>query len=134
MKLGYSFIILLLFCRIDGNNFHIGGSYQPWNFPSEYGQNISDSPKTDTSAIENFPSHKVVRRKKKLGPGGVASIIGGVTFFVSCAALLVAMRINKSRARKLLSFEGSQSSFDSLPLSAVKGKHLNLHLCYIDTL
>uniref|UniRef100_A0A7N0U6M3 Protein kinase domain-containing protein n=1 Tax=Kalanchoe fedtschenkoi TaxID=63787 RepID=A0A7N0U6M3_KALFE len=105
---------------IDGNNFHIGGSYRPWNFPSENWQNISDSPKTKSSAIENFPSHKVVPLKKKLGLGGVAAIIGGGTFLMSCAALLVAIHIKKSRAQKNRSFEGSQSSFNTLPLSVVR--------------
>ncbi|XP_057982485.1 protein STRUBBELIG-RECEPTOR FAMILY 2 [Malania oleifera] len=110
---------------IGGNKFHPGANYEPWHFPSETvptEQNISSPPTTQSNAIESYPSLKEGKqRKRKLGPGGIACMVGGGTLLVSCAALMIAIRINRSRAQKLKNLESTNSSLHSLPVSTIRG-------------
>ncbi|KAI5585741.1 hypothetical protein BDE02_06G165200 [Populus trichocarpa] len=84
---------------IDGNQFHIGANYPPWNYPSDngsIGQNFNGPPTTESSAMENYikvNGHK----KKRLGPGGIVFAVGVVALVVTCAAIFIAMRIKRSR-------------------------------------
>ncbi|GAV63935.1 Pkinase_Tyr domain-containing protein/LRR_6 domain-containing protein/LRR_8 domain-containing protein [Cephalotus follicularis] len=109
---------------IGGNKFHAGGNYPPWDFPlgtMPTEQNITGPPRTKSNAIEHYPSHKVGGHKKKsLGPGGIACMVGGVTLVATCAALFIAVRIYRSRIRKLNSLESSKSTLHSLPISTAR--------------
>ncbi|KAL9399709.1 hypothetical protein Peur_008670 [Populus x canadensis] len=84
---------------IDGNQFHIGANYPPWNYPSDngsIGQNFNGPPTTESSAMENYikvNGHK----KKRLGPGGIVFAVGVVALVVTCAAIFIALRIKRSR-------------------------------------
>ncbi|XP_019077132.1 protein STRUBBELIG-RECEPTOR FAMILY 2 isoform X2 [Vitis vinifera] len=104
-----------------GNRFHPGGNYPPWDFPLETEQNINSPPTTESSAVENYPSRKAHERKKKrLGPGGIALMVGGGTLLVSCAALLLTVRINRARAQTHKSLEGSESALHCIPTTTVE--------------
>eukprot|EP00257_Ricinus_communis_P022932 XP_015582794.1 protein STRUBBELIG-RECEPTOR FAMILY 2 [Ricinus communis] len=85
---------------IDGNKFHIGANYPPWNYPLEnvtIGQNFSGPPSAESSALENYPNHKAAEHKKRrLGPGGIACVVGGTTLVVACAAIFFAVRVKQS--------------------------------------
>ncbi|KAK3023430.1 hypothetical protein RJ639_042674 [Escallonia herrerae] len=109
---------------IGGNIFDKGGNYPPWTFPLDTipnEQNISSPPSTVSSAIASYPSHKVRRKKKKgLGPGGVACMVGGATLVATCAALFIVVRVHQARAKKLRSVENSESSRQSLPMSTAR--------------
>lgn len=87
------------------------------------GKNVSSPPTTESSAIATYPSHKAGRQKKKgLGPGGLAFMIGGVTLMTTCAALIIVIRIHRSRAKKRLRVEiCSDCSHHSIPLSTTRG-------------
>ncbi|KAK2976129.1 hypothetical protein RJ640_010664 [Escallonia rubra] len=120
---------------IGGNIFDKGGNYPPWTFPLDTipnEQNISSPPSTVSSAIESYPSRKVRRKKKKgLGPGGVACMVGGATLVATCAALFIVVRVHQARAKKLRSIENSESLRQSFPMSIARvGYHL-LQLPYI---
>ncbi|XP_031397333.1 protein STRUBBELIG-RECEPTOR FAMILY 2 [Punica granatum] len=94
------------------NHFHAAGSPM-WDFPPSLPikRNISSPPTSQSTAIGNYPSPKARRpRKKKMGPGGIACIVGGVTLAVSCAAFLIAIRIHRTRAMKPKGFGSSSSS------------------------
>nr|CAN63788.1 hypothetical protein VITISV_000288 [Vitis vinifera] len=106
-----------------GNRFHPGGNYPPWDFPLETEQNINSPPTTESSAVENYPSRKAHERKKKrLGPGGIALMVGGGTLLVSCAALLLTVRINRARAQTHKSLEGSESALHCIPTTTVEAE------------
>ncbi|XP_004306222.1 PREDICTED: protein STRUBBELIG-RECEPTOR FAMILY 2-like [Fragaria vesca subsp. vesca] len=89
---------------IGGNSFHLpGDNYPPWNFPLEtqgsiIESNIHPPPATQSSAMEKSnPSTKLGGHKKRtLGPGGIAFMIGGGTLVASCVALYIAHRIKQS--------------------------------------
>ncbi|XP_075639552.1 protein STRUBBELIG-RECEPTOR FAMILY 2 [Castanea sativa] len=106
---------------IGGNRFHVGDNSPPWDFPLEtvpIEQNISTPPTTQSSAVENYPPHKESgHKKKKLGPGGIAFMVGGGTLVATCAALAIAISINRSRAQKHKMLENSNRSLCSLPVS-----------------
>ncbi|KAL6987047.1 non-specific serine,threonine protein kinase [Sarracenia purpurea var. burkii] len=109
----------------EGNILKAGENDPPWNFPLETvptGQSIKNPPKTESSAIENYPSHKVRRHKNKiLGPGEVAFMVGGGTLAATCAALIIAIRKHQSRAKKRLCPEiRSECSRQSLRLGKSK--------------
>ncbi|KAH8504959.1 hypothetical protein H0E87_012266 [Populus deltoides] len=83
---------------IDGNQFHIGANYPPWNYPSDngsIGQNFNGPPTTESSAMENYIKVKG-HKKKRLGPGGIVFAVGVVVLVVTCAAIFIAMRIKRS--------------------------------------
>ncbi|PRQ44525.1 putative protein kinase RLK-Pelle-LRR-V family [Rosa chinensis] len=106
---------------IGGNSFHLpGDNYPPWDFPLEtqtsvIEQNIHPPPATQSSAMEKSkPSTKLGgHKKRRLGPGGIAFMIGGGTLVASCVALYIAVRIKQSRAQKLITLGGSNSSIHS---------------------
>ncbi|KAF8395893.1 hypothetical protein HHK36_019848 [Tetracentron sinense] len=106
------------------NMFQIGGNSPPWNFPFDVlptQQNISSPPTTQSSAIESYPSRGVDQQKqKRIGPGGIACMVGGGTLLATCAALVIAIRIIRSRALKIKSYEGCDSSMHSLPISTIR--------------
>ncbi|XP_010257426.1 PREDICTED: protein STRUBBELIG-RECEPTOR FAMILY 2 isoform X2 [Nelumbo nucifera] len=105
---------------IGENMFRTVASYPPWDFPGDQpiDQNISIPPRTQSSAIASYPSLRVVKnRQKRLGPGGIAFMVGGVTLIVTCAAFIIAVRINRSRSRMQKILETNASSIHSLPIS-----------------
>lgn len=119
-------LLFLPLTRIWGNKFHVGDNSPTWDFPLEtvpIEKNISSPPTTQSSAIENYPSIKEGGHKKKLGPGGVAFIVGGGTLVVSCAALYFAIQINRYRAQKLQNL-GCHSPMHSLTITTAKGELL----------
>lgn len=102
----------------------------PWTFPLDtvpVEHNISHPPTTHTSssAIKNFAPPKVSEHKKKhLGPGRIACMVGGGTLMAAGVALLVAIRLNKLHAQNLnlKRSESNNSSLHSHPSSASIGK------------
>ncbi|GFY96277.1 STRUBBELIG-receptor family 2 [Actinidia rufa] len=128
-KNGFTGSVILLACLplsdlLEGNSLKAAENDPPWNFPLEVPaeQNISSPPTTEANAMESYPSQKVGRHKKnRLGPGGVACLVGGVTLMATCAALVIVIRIHRSRAQKRLRVEISREcSQHSLPLSSSK--------------
>ncbi|PSS01834.1 Protein STRUBBELIG-RECEPTOR FAMILY 2 like [Actinidia chinensis var. chinensis] len=109
---------------LEGNSLKAAENDPPWNFPLEVPaeQNISSPPTTEANAMESYPSQKVGRHKKnRLGPGGVACLVGGVTLMAACTALVIVIRIHQSRAQKRLRVEISREcSQHSLPLRTSK--------------
>lgn len=107
---------------IGGNKFHREENYPPWFFPLDTMPNITSPPSTESSAVESYPSHSHhahKHKKKGLGPGGIASIVGGFTLLAACAAFFAVARIQQ-RGRRLRRLEGSQSSWQSLPVSTAR--------------
>ncbi|KAI4348758.1 hypothetical protein L6164_009440 [Bauhinia variegata] len=106
---------------IGGNKFHAENNSPPWAFPLDsvpLEQNISRPPTTQANAIEN-PSPKVtVHKKKHMGPGGIAFMVGGGTLLATCVALLIAVHLNRLRAHRLENLESSNSSLQSPRSSA----------------
>ncbi|XP_020424558.1 protein STRUBBELIG-RECEPTOR FAMILY 2 [Prunus persica] len=106
--------------RFGGNNFHVGDNSPPWDFPLQtqataIEQNIPAPPATQSSAIAKNPSKKLGgHKKKRIGPGGIAFLVGGGTLVASCVALYIAVRINQSRAQRLITLGSSNSSMHSL--------------------
>ncbi|KAK9290476.1 hypothetical protein L1049_008646 [Liquidambar formosana] len=109
---------------IGGNRFQVGANYPPWDFPLETvptEQNFSSPPTTQSSAIENYPHlEEVGHKKKRMGLGGIAFMVGGGTLVVSCAALVIAIHLNRSRAQHLRRLENNDSSSPSLPINTVR--------------
>ncbi|KAF7149382.1 hypothetical protein RHSIM_Rhsim03G0009000 [Rhododendron simsii] len=108
---------------LDGNSLKAGGDDPPWDFPLlnvTAGQNVKSPPTTESSAIERNPSHKAGGHKKKgLGPGGLAFTLGGVTLMATFAALIIVIRMHRSRAKKRLRVEiCGDCSNHSLPISS----------------
>ncbi|KAJ4827540.1 hypothetical protein Tsubulata_035997 [Turnera subulata] len=101
---------------MDGNTFQTGANYAPWKFPLDsvtIGENFSGPPSSQSSAIENSPPVKKARNKKKrLGPGGIACVLGGLTFAVTCAAIIIAIRLKQARAFPV---DGSLTSSGASP-------------------
>ncbi|PQQ06870.1 protein STRUBBELIG-RECEPTOR FAMILY 2 [Prunus yedoensis var. nudiflora] len=103
-----------------GNNFHVGDNSPPWDFPLQtqataIEQNIPAPPATQSSAIAKNPSKKLGGlKKKRIGPGGIAFLVGGGTLVASCVALYITVRINQSRAQRLITLGSSNSSMHSL--------------------
>lgn len=113
--------------RIGRNKFHGEGEANspPWDFPLEtvpVVHNISRPPTTQANAIENYSSHKVSRHKKKrMGPRGIAVMVGGGTLIATGVALFIAIRLNRLNGRRLKSIESSHSSLHSHPTTATIG-------------
>ncbi|XP_017255958.1 protein STRUBBELIG-RECEPTOR FAMILY 2 isoform X3 [Daucus carota subsp. sativus] len=105
---------------IGGNRFHRGENYPPWFFPLDTTPNITSPPSTESSAVESHPSHHEHKHKKKgFGPGGIASIVCGVTLLAACAAFFAVARIQQ-RGRSLRRLESSPGSWQSLPVSTAR--------------
>ena len=60
-------------------------------------------------------------------------MVGGGTLVVTCAALVIAIHINRSRAWKLNRLDSSNRSMHSLPVSTARGKLLlvNISSCTV---
>lgn len=100
----------------------------------ENGQNINSPPITESSAVENYPSRKVKEHKKKrLGPGAIALMVSGLTLFVICVALILAVHNNRARAQKHKSLESGESPLHHLPTTIVEGE-IFLACAYVDEL
>ncbi|KAL0555183.1 hypothetical protein IC582_009122 [Cucumis melo] len=84
---------------IGGNRFRPQVNSPPWDFPLEKTpmvQNISGPPTTKSNAIQNYPSRSVVgHEKKRLGPGGIVLLVGGLTLVVTFAALFIVFAMKK---------------------------------------
>ncbi|KAF4374504.1 hypothetical protein F8388_016055 [Cannabis sativa] len=108
---------------MGGNNFHSGDS-PPWHFPLEtvpIEQNISRPPTTESSAIESYPIVETfITKKKSMGPGGIAFIVGGGTLVASCIVIYMSIRINQYRARRLQRSGLNNNTTHSLPVTAVR--------------
>lgn len=88
--------------------------------------NISRPPTTNANAVKNYPPPKVSEykhKKKHLGPGGIAFMVGGGILIATGVALLVAIRLNKvhAQSRNLNYSENNDSSLHSHPTSASIG-------------
>ncbi|RHN47944.1 putative protein kinase RLK-Pelle-LRR-V family [Medicago truncatula] len=111
---------------IAGNEFHAADNSPPWPAPSEtlsVEHNISHPPTTNANAIKNYAPPVVSEhkpKKKKLGPGGIALIVGGGTLVAAGLALLVAIRLNKlhPQSQNLNYSESKDISLHSHPTSA----------------
>ncbi|OMO55196.1 hypothetical protein COLO4_36137 [Corchorus olitorius] len=104
------------------NKFDVGATYPPWNFPLDGvrpEQNISSPPTTQQSAMVDYPSSHggSEEKKKRLGPVGIACVVVGVALMAICAALFFAIHINRSHAKRLRSFDDSNGTTHSLPIS-----------------
>ncbi|XVF07333.1 hypothetical protein REPUB_Repub06bG0129500 [Reevesia pubescens] len=105
-----------------GNRFGIGAISPPWNFPLDsvpHEQNISSPPTTQESAVVvDYPSPGVSEEKKeKLSPVGIACLVVGVALVAICVALIFAIRINRSHAKRPSSLDSSNGTLHSLPIS-----------------
>ncbi|XP_050383232.1 protein STRUBBELIG-RECEPTOR FAMILY 2 isoform X2 [Argentina anserina] len=119
---------------IGGNSFDLpGDNYPPWNFSlgtqgTVTEQNIHPPPATQSSAMEKSkPSTKIGgHKKKRLGPGGIAFILGGGTLVASCVALYVALHVKKSRAQRLITLVRNSSSSHSFSvINPAKGSPMS---------
>lgn len=85
---------------------------------------ISRPPNTHANAIKNYAPPRVSQHKrKKIGPGGIAFMVGGGTLMATGVALLVAIRLNKlhPQSPSLKKSESNHSSLHSHPTSATIG-------------
>ncbi|KAJ1396021.1 Serine-threonine/tyrosine-protein kinase, catalytic domain [Sesbania bispinosa] len=102
---------------IGGNKFHAADNSPPWTFPLDtvpVEHNISRPPTTHATAIKNYPPPKVSEHKKKqIGPGGIAFMVGGGTLMATGMALFVAIRLSKQRLQSL-HFNNIESNHSSL--------------------
>ncbi|KAK1367412.1 protein STRUBBELIG-RECEPTOR FAMILY 2 [Heracleum sosnowskyi] len=106
--------------RIGENKFHREENFPPWFFPLDTMPNITSPPSTESTAVESYPSHYAHKHKKKgLGPGGNASIVGGFTLLAACEAFYAVARFQQ-RGRRLRRLQGSHSSWQFLPVSTAK--------------
>ncbi|KAK7267354.1 hypothetical protein RIF29_20024 [Crotalaria pallida] len=109
---------------IGGNKFHALDDSPPWNFPLDsvpVEHNTSRPPTTQANAMENYASLKVRKHKKKhLGPGGIAFMVGGGTLLATGLAVLIAIRLSKFQAQRMECIESNHSSLPSHPISAAK--------------
>ncbi|XP_022154227.1 protein STRUBBELIG-RECEPTOR FAMILY 2 [Momordica charantia] len=91
---------------IGGNRFRQEVNSPPWDFPLEKApvvKNISGPPTTKSNAIQNYPSRgSIVRHeKKRLGPGGIVLLVGGITLVVTFTALFVVFTMKKVHEKKI---------------------------------
>lgn len=114
-----------LLIRIGGNKFQRVDDSPPWAFPLDnipLEQNTSRPPITQANAIENYAPIRVRKQKKKrIGPGGIAFMVGTGTLLATGFALFIAIRLNKRYTKRLENYESDHSSFSSNPISATKG-------------
>ncbi|XP_027367613.1 protein STRUBBELIG-RECEPTOR FAMILY 2 [Abrus precatorius] len=106
---------------IGGNRFHPVEDSPPWAFPLDnvpIEQNTTRPPTTQANAIENYVHPKVRKQKKKrMGPGGIAFMVGGGTLLATAFALFVAIHLNRHHTQRQ---ESSHNSLPSYPISATK--------------
>ncbi|KAF9597242.1 hypothetical protein IFM89_016383 [Coptis chinensis] len=102
---------------IGENAFQIGGDYPPWEFPRDTipsDQNINSPPATEANAIESYPSRGISEHRHRRNPAGIAFTVVGVALVAICAAIIIAIRIKRSREYKMHNVEGDGNS---LPVS-----------------
>ncbi|KAK7355125.1 hypothetical protein VNO80_14370 [Phaseolus coccineus] len=109
---------------IGGNKFQRVDDSPPWAFPLDnvpLEQNTSRPPITQANAIENYAPIRVRKQKKKrIGPGGIAFMVGTGTLLATGFALFIAIRLNKLYKKRLENYESDHSSLSSNPISATK--------------
>lgn len=109
--------------RIWGNKFQNGADSPPWDFPLDTiprDQNISSPPATELSAIEHYPSlHVGKQRERRFSPVGIACGIVGVALVVSCAAIIIAIHIKRSRVHDSQDLKGDRTV---LPINTKHGR------------
>ncbi|CAL0321605.1 unnamed protein product [Lupinus luteus] len=109
---------------IGGNKFHAVDDSPPWAFPLDsvpVEQNTSRPPTTQTNAVVNYAPPKLRNHKKKrMGPGGIAFMVGGGTLMATGLALFIAIRLSKFHAQRMKCIESNHSSLPSHPISAAK--------------
>ncbi|XP_022928074.1 protein STRUBBELIG-RECEPTOR FAMILY 2-like [Cucurbita moschata] len=114
---------------IGGNRFHARVNSPPWDFPLEKApmvRNISGPPTTKSNSIQNYPSRGVRQEKKRLGPGGILLLVGGLTLVVTFVALFIVSVISNmiprsfplGKAEDGLSTAPEENS-QSLPLNSL---------------
>ncbi|KAK8600702.1 hypothetical protein V6N12_050553 [Hibiscus sabdariffa] len=100
-----------------GNRFDTAAMYPPWNFPLDsapHEQNISSPPSSQQSAMVDYPSSETSeRKKKKLSPLGISSVVVGAALLAICAAVFFAVHIKRSNVKKLESLDSSNSTHHS---------------------
>ncbi|XP_014628610.1 protein STRUBBELIG-RECEPTOR FAMILY 2 [Glycine max] len=98
---------------IGGNKFHALDDSPAWAFPLDnvpIEQNTSRPPITQTNAVENYDPPKVRKQKKKrMGPGGIAFIVGAGTLLVTGFALFIAIRLNKLHRQRMEDYESNHN-------------------------
>ncbi|KAI3984313.1 hypothetical protein MKX01_011267, partial [Papaver californicum] len=103
------------FTRFGKNAFQIGVDYPPWSFPTDTiptDQNVENFPKSQSNAIENYPTPREGKQKqKRLTPGAIAFTVGGVALVATCAAALLAIQIKRSHLCKLENLEGNHKGY-----------------------
>lgn len=88
-------------------------------------QNISGPPTTKSNAIQNYPSRGIVRHeKKRLGPGGIVLLVGGLTLVVSFAAIFFVFSMKKVHDKKINLKIGNMLP-RSLPLGKAEGESVS---------
>ncbi|GAU45772.1 hypothetical protein TSUD_24360 [Trifolium subterraneum] len=107
---------------IGSNMFHAVDGSPPWGFPLDgvpVEQNTSRPPTTQANAIENYAPPKAIKHKKKrIGLGGIAFMVGGGTLMVTGLALFIALSLNKFHTQRPKSFvfeSNHRTSFSSNP-------------------
>ncbi|XP_013467632.3 protein STRUBBELIG-RECEPTOR FAMILY 2 [Medicago truncatula] len=105
--------------------FHAADGSPPWGFPLDdvpLEHNISRPPTTQANAIQNFaPPNARKQKKKRIGPGGIAFMVGGGTLLVTGLALFLAIHLNKIHTERQKSFvfvSNRHSPLPSHPISA----------------
>ncbi|TKY62553.1 STRUBBELIG-RECEPTOR FAMILY 2 [Spatholobus suberectus] len=133
---------------IGENKFHVADNSAPWTFPLDtvsVEHNTSSPPTTRANAIKNYSpprvseapprvieAHPIVieapprlskHKKKRIGPGGIAFMIGGGTLMATGVALFIAIRLNKLHVESpnSKSLESNHRSLHSHPTSATIG-------------
>jgi len=111
--------------------FHAVDGSPPWGFPLDgvpLEHNISRPPTTQANAIENFaPPNARKQKMKRIGPGGIAFMVGGGTLLVTGLALFLAIHFNKIHTERQKSFvfgSNRHSPLPSHPISAANGETL----------
>ncbi|KAG4183724.1 hypothetical protein ERO13_A09G126900v2 [Gossypium hirsutum] len=104
-----------------GNRFDTVAMYPPWNFPLDnvpHEQNISSPPSSQQSAMVDYPSSEASEtKKKKLSPLRISYVVVGVALVAVCVAVVFAIHIKRSNAKRLRSLDGSNSTLHSHPIS-----------------
>ncbi|KAG5043395.1 hypothetical protein JHK87_007310 [Glycine soja] len=133
---------------IGENKFYEADNSPPWSFPLDtvsVEHNTSSPPTTQANAIKNYSPPRVSEapprvsedlprvneaplrvsehKKKRIGPGGIACMIGGGTLMATGVALFVATRLNKCREESpnSKSSESNHGSLHSHPISEAIG-------------
>ncbi|KAK8279998.1 hypothetical protein V6Z11_D09G146500 [Gossypium hirsutum] len=104
-----------------GNRFDTAAMYPPWNFPLDnvpHEQNISSPPSSQQSAMVDYPSSEASEtKKKKVSPLRISYVVVGVALVAVCVAVVFAIHIKRSNAKRLRSLDSSNSTLHSHPIS-----------------